>query len=168
MGADQINYSNTTPMALAGYTNITWQGDTSTPRENISACILTPSSIAAVTNNFLNSYDSITGIFGYASLSLPINQTVEAVTGGSTQAESGKDVVLTLDSSTVLATYTIIFPVNPNDLDSLTIFSDNSVTALTLTAQSTQPILGTVATLAVNGYATWRYNETLSKWIRTG
>ena len=86
MGANQINFSNTTPAAPTGATNVMWQGDASVP-ENISAYVILPATVAVTAHQYLVAYNATTGTFSQAQPSysdltgtptLPASQPVVA------------------------------------------------------------------------------------------
>ena len=72
---------------------------------------------------------------------------------------------LVLNNAALLATLTVTLPASPFDGQRVTIATGNGVTALTVNGGT---INGTVATLAVNGYARFIYSATAAAWFRIG
>lgn len=75
---------------------------------------------------------------------------------------------LILNPAGVLATGTINMPKTPINGQRVTIASTQTVTALTVNANTGQTIHGALTTIAGNGFATWRYLTLQANWIRVG
>jgi hypothetical protein len=77
---------------------------------------------------------------------------------------------LILDPTGTLATGTIIMPAAPVDGQEIGIASNQIITSLTVNANTGQTISGTftLATLAANGFARWKYVLADTNWYRVG
>lgn len=90
-------------------------------------------------------------------------------TNGSTTVINIGATALVLDNASLLATATVTLPASPVDGQRVVICSGAGVTLLTLNGGT---IKGTMASLAVNGYARFIYsasaNSGAGAWFRTG
>ncbi len=75
---------------------------------------------------------------------------------------------LILDPAGTLASGTITMPAAPKDGQVFRFSSSQAITALTLTPNSGQSIIGALNTLAANGFAEYTYRNSNSTWYRTG
>jgi hypothetical protein len=76
--------------------------------------------------------------------------------------------ILVLDPAGVLATGTIVMPAAPTSNQKFTICSTQVITALTVSPNIGQTVLGAITTIAANGYASWVYRSTNTTWYRIG
>lgn len=84
--------------------------------------------------------------------------------GATVNMGNGQNSILLLDPAGTLATLTVVLPVNPSDGDRATISTSQILTALTITGT----IVGTLTTLALSGFASFKYNQASAKWFRVG
>lgn len=74
-----------------------------------------------------------------------------------------------LNPAGTLASGTITMPPNPVvDGQFVTIASSQTITTLTVLANSGQTLNGAVTTLPLNGFATWQFNLSTTTWYRVG
>lgn len=84
-------------------------------------------------------------------------------TTGQTITSDGSGTLL-IDPAGLLLALTIVLPASPIDKQKFTMGSSQSITTLTITGT----IVGTLATMALGGFATFMYNATSAKWFRVG
>lgn len=87
---------------------------------------------------------------------------------GFTITVSNTTGTLVLDPAGTLASGTITMPTSPTDKQIVRISSTQTITALTVSANTGQTIKGAVTTLAANGFASWIYRSTNTTWYRIG
>jgi hypothetical protein len=87
------------------------------------------------------------------------------LTGFSITVPAGASV-LQLTPAGTLATGTIITPAAPVDGQRLQIFSTQTITALTITANTGQTLNSTVTTLAANGNVEFIFKASNTTWFR--
>lgn len=90
-------------------------------------------------------------------------QYAAPTTGQTVTAGAGVDRLLIDPAGTLLA-LTVVLPASPSDGQSFTIATSQAITTLTITGS----IVGTLATLALGGYARFIYSATAAKWLRAG
>jgi hypothetical protein len=70
---------------------------------------------------------------------------------------------LVLAPAGLLATLTVTFPSSPVDGQGFEVFSSQIITALTLSGGT---IKGAITSIAINGWARWKYSSTGAAWFR--
>lgn len=75
------------------------------------------------------------------------------------------DVVLILEPAGTLATLILSLTIVPEDGQQFTVFSSKAITALTINGATLVP---GITTIAANGFATYTYDASQSKFYRTG
>lgn len=90
-------------------------------------------------------------------------QYAQPTTGQTVTANPGV-AALFIDPAGTLATLTVVLPASPVEGQGFEMGSSQILTALTITGT----IVGTLTTLALGGFARFRYSATASKWFRTG
>ena len=68
--------------------------------------------------------------------------------------------------SVTLAAYTITMPAAPLDMQDIVLSTTNTITTLTLNANSGQSISGAITTLAANTGVRYRYRVATSTWYK--
>lgn len=75
--------------------------------------------------------------------------------------------ILALNPAGALLTGTVTLPPNPEDLDSIEIICTQTITTLTVAANTGQSIAGGGAlSISIASGLSWRYIASLSKWVR--
>lgn len=96
--------------------------------------------------------------------SIQIKQLSSATSGTVSCPDTQQDVVLVHDAASLAVTLTIAFPSTPADSQKVTIVSRLGVTTLTLSSGLT--IIGSIATFAAAGFATYIYESSNNKWYK--
>lgn len=86
-------------------------------------------------------------------------------TTGQTVTITGGVGVLLINPAGTLVALTVALPSSPADGQSIEIGSSQAITTLTV---SNGTIIGTLTTLALGGYAKFRWSATASLWFRVG
>ncbi len=91
-------------------------------------------------------------------------QYVTPSAGDTVTITGSANTTLLLNPAGTLLTLTIALPSSPVDGDRVQIGSSQIITTLSITGT----IVGTMATIALGGFASFCYNSTANKWFRIG
>jgi hypothetical protein len=97
----------------------------------------------------------------------PPYQLVAPSTGGSVTVNNGV-AALVINPAGSLLTLTVMLPNAPKDGQVLSLASTQLITGLTLTPSGGQSVVGSISTLVLGGFASYRWVSSLSTWVRTG
>lgn len=87
-------------------------------------------------------------------------------TNGSSTALDNDTGGVNLEHGSLIAGCTLTMPTTPEDGQVYTLSSRSAVTALTHSAAAGQTIRGALTTIAVNGFASYRYRASDAVWVR--
>jgi hypothetical protein len=93
-----------------------------------------------------------------------IKQVSTLTSGTITSNDTQQDIVIIHDAASLAITLTVALPATPIDGQRVTIVSRLGVTTLTLSSALT--IIGSIATFAAAGFATYMYESSNNKWYK--
>jgi len=113
-----------------------------------------------------NGTNGANGAAGAAGPSWPFSRQRVTPTTGQTVNADGSDI-LQITPAGLLLTLTVVFPASPTNLKMFLLASTQTLTTLTLNGNG-NTVLGTLATLAIGGFAAWYFSTTDASWVRCG
>jgi hypothetical protein len=73
-----------------------------------------------------------------------------------------------IGNNALLATGALTMPPNPGDRQRVTITSKSGITLFSISPNTGQSLIGSLASLVLGGYATWQYRVSDATWYRVG
>jgi hypothetical protein len=117
-----------------------------------------PGGVSKPTNNYL----------APGQIGAMLNESVQVPLTAFTITPNDNVSLLFLNPAGTLATGTITFPAHPSDGGAFCWLSSQTQTAVTMTANTGQSVVGTAVTAGVAGTSyCWRYIATTATWYRT-
>lgn len=87
-------------------------------------------------------------------------------TTGQTVTAAATDNYILINPAGTLVALTVVLPPTPYDKQEVTIATSQIITGFTLT--SAKSVLSALTTMALGGFATYKYNSTADFWFRVG
>ena len=110
-----------------------------------------------------NYFNQLIALINNLSSNHILNQS-SPLTGVTETLAGVQSIDVNLTPAGTIAANTVVFPTAPVNGQQVTIFSSQTITALTLTA--TQTVVGGVTTLAANGSVAYQYSLANTTWYR--
>lgn len=101
---------------------------------------------------------------GFAKTLADVLQISTDPGNATTVMSNSNTTIMLINNSSLLLALTITLPPTPVDMQRFTVACNAAITAMTITGGT---VRGALAGLAVGGFMTFRYSQTLGLWFRT-